>query len=327
MKRVLVTGASGFIGSHVAEELVQRGVPVRVLIRKKSSLRHLSQVKVETATGDVTEPASLPAALEGVEGVIHCAGLTRAISYQQYRSVNRDGTENILRACLAANPHPSRIVCLGSLAAYGPSCASRPLTETDQPHPVSYYGRSKLEGHKVAESFMKNLSITILLPPAVYGPRDKDVFVYFKLADLGIVPFLGFREKTISLIHVQDVAGAAAECLLRKEASGRSYFVEDGQPHSWKDFARAICSARGTRSLPIVLPLPVARFAAVLAEIYARISRRPPLLGIQKMRELAQPSWTCSGERIRKELGFQCRFPLSVGVADTLSWYKEHHWL
>lgn len=327
MSKVLVTGASGFVGSHVAETLAGRGLSVRALVRRSSKLAFLGQAGAELAFGDVNDPASLSPALAGAQGVVHCAGLTKALSFSQYREVNRDGTENVLRACCSMQHRPSRIVVLSSLAAFGPSCHGRPLCESDEPHPISDYGRSKLEGHRVAESFMKDLSVSILIPPAVYGPRDRDVYAYFKFAKLGFVPFLGSPERCLSLVYVKDLAQTAVECLLREEAAGKSYFVEDGDVHTWRSFADAINLAMARKPVPVVVPRSFARTAAALVDVFSQITRRPPLLGTQKMCELLQPSWTCSGERIRKELGLQIQYPLRQGIEETYRWYVEHHWL
>lgn len=327
MSKVLVTGASGFVGSHIVEALAGQGLSVRALVRRSSSLAFLADRDTELAFGDVTDPASLCPALDGVLGVVHCAGLTKALSLEQYRQVNRNGTENLLRACCSVHPRPSRIVLLSSLAAFGPSRDERPVRESDEPHPVSNYGRSKLEGHRVAESSMKELSVSILIPPAVYGPRDRDIYAYFKFAKNGIVPFLGRRERYLSVVYVKDLARAAVECLLREEAAGRSYFVEDGEVHTWKSFAGAISRAMARKPACVVLPRFLALGVAILVDAFSQITRRPPLLGTQKMRDLLQPSWTCSGERIRKELGWQPQYPLWKGVEETCRWYVEHGWL
>jgi len=322
-----VTGASGFIGSHIVEALATSGLLVRALVRKSSSLTFLERTEAELAFGDVTDPMSLRSALNGMQGVVHCAGLTKALSLDKYRQVNRDGIENLLHACRSMHPCPFRIVILSSLAAFGPSRAGRPVCEGDRPDPVSDYGRSKLEGHQVAESFMNKLPISILIPPAVYGPRDRDIYAYFKFAKMGIVPFLGHGERYLSIIYVKDLARAAVECLLREEASGRSYFVEDGEVHTWKSFARAISSAMSRKPVSVVLPRFLALGAAILVDASSQITRQPPLLGTQKMRELLQPSWTCSGERIRQELGWQAQYALGNGVEETYRWYVEHGWL
>ncbi len=327
MNRVLVTGASGFIGSHVVEEIAASGSSVRALVRKSSSLAFLDHPGVELAHGDVTDRDSLDSALSGVQGVVHCAGVTKAFSLDQYREINRIGTENLLRACCSASHEPSRIVCLSSLAAYGPSLRGRPVREPDEPHPVSDYGQSKLEGQQAAESFMDRLSITILIPPAVYGPRDRDIYAYFKFAKIGIVPFLGRRERYLSVIYVKDLARAAVECLFQSKADGGKYLIEDGVIHTWRSLARQISSTMGKRTAAVVIPSSLATLVALMAETHSRITGRPPLLGRQKMRELMQPSWTCTGEHIRRDLGFLPRHPLANGIEETHSWYRKHHWL
>ena len=325
MTRVLVTGASGFIGSHIVEALTASGFLVRALVRRSSSLSFIG--RAEPAFGDVTDFQSLRQALDGVQGVVHCAGLTKALSLEEYRRVNRDGTDNLLRACRAASPTPERIVVLSSLAAYGPSRNGQPKREDDERLPVSYYGRSKLEGQRAAESSMKDLSVSILIPPAVYGPRDRDIFVYFRFARIGIMPFLGRGERYLSVIYVKDLARAAVECLLRNEAAGAGYFVEDGEVRTWRGFASAIVRAAGRRPVAVCFPPFIGWGVALLADCCAGIARRPPLLGTQKMRELLQSAWTCTGERIRRQLGWHAIYTLDKGVEETYSWYVTNGWL
>jgi nucleoside-diphosphate-sugar epimerase len=219
------------------------------------------------------------------------------------------------------------VVCLGSLAAFGPSIDDRPTVEEDDPHPVTNYGASKLEGHRVAEEFMRILRLTNLIPPAVYGPRDRDLLTYFKLAKSGVLPFAGSGTRRFSAVHVQDVTDAAIACLTRPEAAGRSYFLSDGEVHTWEDLADAICAAMGRRPLRVTIPSWAARAIAFGGDCVASIQRRPPLLGSQKMRELLQPAWICSSERIGRELGFKPSHTLREGILHTYRWYLAHGWL
>ncbi len=327
MNKVLVTGGSGFVGSNIVDALLGRGVGVRALVRRNSDLSFLKNPEIELAFGDVTDTASLQQAVAGVQGIVHCAGLTKARSLDQYLDVNLGGTERLLKACLSLKTRPERIVCLSSLAAFGPSLNGSPLREDDAPYPVSDYGRSKLEGQRCAQSFMGSLSISVLIPPAVYGPRDKDIFVYFKLAKLGVAPFLGGSERLLSLLYVADLARAAVECLLRGEAGGRSYFVDDGEIQTWKRLAGVISEVMSRKLLPITVPAPAARCLAFIVEASSRIRRRAPLLGTQKMTELLQPAWICASDRIRAELGFQSQYPLRRGLETSYRWYLENHWL
>jgi len=324
--RVLVTGAAGFIGSHIVEALGQNGFAVRALVRKTSRREFLGP-EVELAFGDVTDSDSLRAALAGVDAIVHCAGLTKARSPGDYRRVNRDGTERLLAASLAAPVPPRRVICLSSLAAFGPTREGRPIREDDEPHPVSDYGRSKLEGQRIAESFMKDLPVTVLIPPAVYGPRERDIYTYFKFARMGFLPFLGRRERLLSIVYVKDLARAVIASLVRPEGAGRSYFVDDGEVHTWRSFAAAISSAIGARPARVMVPRPMAHALAACADCVSLLTRKPPLLGREKMRELLETSWTCSAERIRRELGFSCEYPLARGIEETYRWYVQHRWL
>jgi dihydroflavonol-4-reductase len=323
--RILITGAGGFIGSTIADMLCSRGYSVRALIRKTGNRALLPQ-PAEIAIGDVTQPETLKSALAGVDGVIHCAGTTKAFALEEYLRVNRDGTRNLLGSCAGMDCRP-RVVCLGSLASFGTSIDDRPTLEEDKPRPVSHYGISKLEGHRVTEEFMQVLSLTNLIPPAVYGPRDRDLLAYFRLAKSGVIPFVGTRSRRFSAVHVRDVADAAIACLIRPESAGRSYFVSDGEVHTWEEFADAICAAMRKKPLRVTIPSWAARAIAFGGDCVSYIQRRPPLLGSQKMHELLQPAWVCSSERIRRELGFSPSYPLREGILDTYRWYLAHGWL
>jgi dihydroflavonol-4-reductase len=323
LQKILVTGAGGFVGSVVADTLCRRGFAVRALIRKT---RGFLPQKAEIAVGDVSRPDTLADALSGVHAVIHCAGSTRAFSLEDYLRVNRDGTRNILASC-ARMSSPPRVVCLGSLAAFGPSIDRKPIEEGEPPHPISHYGLSKLEGQRVAENFMKILPVTLLIPPAVYGPGDHDILAYFRLAKAGFLPFPGRGDRLLSLAHVQDVADAAILCLVHPAAAGRSYFVCDGAVHTWVEFADAICACLGKKPFRVTIPAWIARTIAFAGDAVSSITRRPPLLGSQKMRELLQPAWICSSDRIRRELGFVPSYPLQLGIRDTCRWYLAHRWI
>lgn len=327
MQKVLVTGASGFVGGHIARALHARGFAVRCLVRKTSRLEFLAPCAPELVYGDVTLPETLGPALAGVDGVVHCAGLTKAPSRQAYFRVNEEGCRNVFEACRARRDRLGKVVHIGSLAALGPAAAGQPVTEETQPRPVSDYGRSKLAGQRIAESFMADLPTCILIPPAVYGPRDVDFLVYFRIAARGLLLLPGRETRYLSLIYARDLAEAAADCLASARSAGRHYLVDDGCIQTWTSVAGTIERALGRRCRRIHLPLPAVRIAGLLGDLAGRLSGRAVLLNSQKIGEFLQISWTCSSRRIREELGFRPRFPLDEGIRETLAWYREQGWL
>ena len=327
MKTVLVTGASGFVGGHVVAALARHGIRPRCLVRKTSRLDFIRDWSPEIAWGDVTDPGSLAAAVAGVDGIVHCAGLTRARSRAEYERVNADGCRNLYEACLAQNPAVQRIVHLGSLAAWGPSTAERPVQEGQAQQPVSDYGHSKLAGQRLAEAYRDRLPIVILAPPAVYGPFDRDFLHYLAWVQRGFALMIGREERWLSLIYAPDLADAVLACLEHPRAAGRTYLVEDGRPRTWRDVAGAMGRALHRTPKVVCLPPVGARALCTVLGMLARCTGKPALFNRDKLNELLQPAWTCAGAGIRTELGFVPRFALEQGLEETCRWYREHRWL
>ena len=179
MKKVLVSGASGFIGGNVIEALRNNGITPVALLRNKSRSDFIKAFSPEIMLGDISDKESLKNAVRHVDGVVHCAGLTKAASLAEY--LDDDPNTNLSKRAFSTVPILKALYASGSLSAYGPGKNGKPVHEDDAPSPVSDYGRSKLSGHNCARSFMRRLPVCILMPPAVYGPYDRDFLMYFKL--------------------------------------------------------------------------------------------------------------------------------------------------
>jgi nucleoside-diphosphate-sugar epimerase len=328
MPKILVTGASGFVGYHVVAALHAAGFAVRCLVRAHSRLDLIEAFGPELTQGDVTQPETLPPVVRDVDAVVHCAGLTRARRPAGFFAVNAEGTRNLCDACAGTGGRLQQLITIGSLAALGPAAdPETPVTEDDPPHPVGAYGRSKLAGQQVAASFRDRFPVTILLPPAVYGPADVDFLAYFRLIKYGVMPYIGRQARSLSLLHAEDLARAVVLCLQNPASRQRDYLLEDGARHTWEEVAATMSRVMDRNPLTIRLPEGLARVAARLGGWWGVMSGRPPVLNPERMQEFLQPHWVCQGRRIRDELGFVPQFDLAAGFRQTRDWYVRRGWL
>jgi nucleoside-diphosphate-sugar epimerase len=325
--KVLLTGGSGFVGSHILDRLWAEGIPTTILVRPTSSRRFLAGhlPDLEVRTGALSQPATLGPALEGITHVIHCAGCTKAVRSSDFYEINHLGTRNLLDAINSRGDCVQRLIHISSLAAIGPATPARPARETDPPHPVSHYGQSKLAAELEVRAHCRPPA-TILRPAAVYGPRDEGFLSMFRAVKNHFLP-CPTGGQALSLVFVEDLAGAVVNCLVQPSAAGRTYFVAGAQVVTPRQMAHEIARAMNTWTVPLPLPKPALWPLCLGAELMARVRRKPSLLNLQKFRELGAPGWVCDPSRIEEELGFHCHTPLESGFGRTLEWYRREKWL
>jgi nucleoside-diphosphate-sugar epimerase len=325
--RWLISGATGFIGTTLAERLLGRGDSVRALVREPARADELRNLGAELVRGDVSQPESLHDAVPDVDAVVHLAGLVKAVSRDQLFSVNAEGTR-VLAAAAARSGRP-KFVLVSSLAAAGPSVPGQPRTEIDRPAPVSAYGQSKLAAEQALRSFAPVMDAAIIRPPIVYGPRDKEFLPsLFKLARTGIVLKSGTGDKRYSIIHVRDLVEliiAVAEKGARLDEAGASgvYFGDDGVEYTWDGLARGALGALGRRGAVLPVPEFLGWIAAGAATATAHLTGRAAILSLDKMMEIREPAWTCSSEKARRELGWNPRVSFVDGMREAARWYRE----
>ena len=319
----LVTGASGFVGSHVVDALVEEGWRVRAVLRERSSARWLPAGRVEVVRAALDGGPALRSALADVRVVFHLAGLTSAPSPAAYRHANVTCTEHLLRAAREVVPGALVVHC-SSLAAAGPSGTGRPLREDDPPRPIGPYGISKLEAERAVQA--AGLDHVIVRPPAVYGPRDADILTVFRLARRGLALRTGPADQRLSLVHVRDLAHGFLDAAERGSNRG-VFFMSDGEVHSWREVVAAIGRAVGRRVREVGVPPAVALALARTSRALARTTGARPLLTPERARDLAQAGWACDDGRARRELDYRSRFDLDEGMRDTVAWYLANRWL
>ena len=326
MPTILITGANGFVGSNMAEFMLDKGYEVRCLVRKTSDLSFLKGLNVQYMYGSFSDPEILKEALKDVEYVFHFAGKTKAKDETEYMKINADGVRTIAEACLNA-PSVKKLIYSSSLAAVGPQIDENPVDENMAPHPVSIYGRSKLAGEKILTAEIGNqLPWIIIRPTGVYGPKDRDIFLYFKTISRGFRILVSGQKRRVSLIHVKDLANL---CYLAavSEISGETFMASDGGGYTWEQLSMIIERALNKTTVKITIPLWLTGFIAFFAEILGTLRGRPSTLNREKIRELKAEGWVVSIKKAEQMLGFKPEFSAEKGIAETAEWYLQNGWL
>ena len=326
--KVLLTGANGFVGSHVLDSLRARDITTAVFLRPAANKRflqaHLPQLEVRT--GSIADPQSLGAAMRDITHVVHCAGCTKALRLSEFHQVNHIGTRHVVEAVNQQTGRMQRLVHISSLAAGGPATPDRPAREDDPPHPVSEYGKSKLAGEQEVRGACQP-EYVILRPPAVYGPRDMEFLPLFKAVKAHILPRFGNGRLALSLVFVKDLAEAVVTCLTHPAAAGKTFYVASPEVTNAPAMAGDIAVQMKAWTLPLRLPLAGLWLLCCLQEALSRLTRKPAMLSRQKFAELRAQGWVCDPARLRQELGFVCANTLQSGIATTLAWYRQQEWL
>ena len=325
--RVFLTGASGFIGSFIAEALLQKGYQVRCLVRTSSNLRWLADLDVECFYGSLDDLGSLKRGLQDTDYIIHAAGLTSALSKEELLKVNYHGTKNLLSATIESNPGLKRFVLISSQAAAGPGQSLQAIDETWEPRPITEYGRSKLLSERSVLQYKDKLPSTIIRPPAVYGPRDKETLKFFKTVKQGLIPQVDGKTKFLSIIYVKDLAEETIRAMESEKTRGQTYFFANPQPQSWEDIARIVLRYFNKKGIRLHIPSLFVQGIAVLSEGLSRLTLKPSKLNRQTVLDMKEDFWICSPHKAQSDFDFNPQTSLQQGIQETLDWYKEMGWI
>lgn len=334
-KKILVTGASGFIGSFIVERALELGAEVWAAMRASSSKAYLQDERIRFIELHLNDRARLEAQLRdfsAVHGawdyVVHAAGLTKCQNPADFYRVNAEGTMHLAQALLATGTLRQRFVFLSSLSVWGAVHEDdyADISERDIPHPNTDYGKSKLEAECLLAQ-VEGLDYVVLRPTGVYGPREKDYFLMAK-SICGHVDFaVGYKRQDITFIYVRDLVEATL-LALERGTKGRGYFLTDGQVYSSSDFSRLLQQALGVQFvLPITAPIWVLRVVCTVGGWVARLTGKPSALNMDKFNILRQRNWRCDIQPAIDDLGYQPRYTLEMGVSETVAWYKQQGWL
>ena len=326
--RVLITGASGFVGYHLIKAALNSGFVVFAAVRKSSDIAHLQHLGISYTYLDFNDVDALRADIElnNYTYIVHAAGITKAKTQQEYDGVNAGYTYNLALAASQANVKLKKFVFISSLAAIGPLTVFDELIAADkQPAPVTSYGRSKLLAEQKLAP-LSNLPLITLRPTAVYGPRERDLLILFKNINKGIEPYIGNIRQQLSFIYVTDLA-AACMAALQSPINHKSYNLSDGLVYERYALANYSAKVLNKKTIKLHIPLGLIRILATVLEITATFTKKAPALNPEKLNELTAANWTCSIENAKTEIGFNPAFDLEKGLTETLNWYKNQNWL
>jgi len=321
--KALVTGGTGFIGSHLVEFLSARDVEVFALVRDPNNLKLLKGLNARLLHGDLF---SVPALPRDLDVVFHLAGMTKAVKTADYYTVNQQATASFFESFRRQGISP-KLIHLSSLAACGPSLDGRGRKEDDPPAPVSHYGKSKLLGEEAALSQKGQFPVVILRVGSVFGPRDADFLRFFKPIRRGILLSFGFKRRPMSICYVRDLVRALDAVARKPTASGEIFNIGDPVPYSFDDIGRMAGHVLGKTPRRIVVPLPVVYLAALVSDIATAFTGRPSVTTRKKFPELKQPGWLADVQKVRDKIGFETRYSLEEGLRETLGWYQANGWL
>ncbi|MBP3777925.1 MAG: NAD(P)-dependent oxidoreductase [Prevotella sp.] len=330
--KILITGASGFIGSFIVEEALKQGFETWAAIRKSSSKEYLQDERIHFIELNLSSKAQLIEQLRPhqFDYVVHAAGVTKCLNKADFRRINTEGTKNLVDALLDLQMPLKRFVFLSSLSVFGAIKEQLPydeIREDDTPKPNTEYGRSKLEAERYIDSIGSRLPYIILRPTGVYGPREKDYFMMAKSIKQHIDFAVGYQRQDITFVYVTDVVQAVF-LALEKGETGRKYFLSDGQVYQSTTFSDLIHEELGRPWwLRITAPVWVLRVVTFFGEYIGHMTGKVTALNNDKYNILRQRNWRCDIEPARRELGFEPKVQLKEGVKTTIQWYKDHKWL
>lgn len=326
-KIAVVTGGTGFVGSHLVDLLITKNFEVRCIIRKTSSLKWLEGKNVKIYNSGLFDKAGLAEVLKDADYLFHVAGVVRSKTKEGFFKGNVETTKNLLEVISELNNKIKRVVIVSSLTACGPSKNGKPVTEETVPQPITTYGKSKLAEEKLAQEYMKKIPITICRAPAIYGEREADIYAMFKGVSKGVMTLVGFNNKKLSLIHGRDFVNGLYLSAISEKAKNQIYFISSEEIYDWSQVSDAMEKAVGKKAFRLKIPHSIIYLVGGISHIANYFSSKPATFNFEKAKDFVQESWTCDTSKAIRDIGYTQQISLEDGMKITADWYKEHKWL
>ena len=323
--KIVITGANGFIGSHLAEYMHSKGYDVHCIVRKTSNLQWIENKGFTMHTCGLTDIDALKVAFSDAKYIFHLAGTVSALKYEDYIYGNVDLTKNVLEASLEVKP--DKILITSSLAVSGPTTKDKPLKESDGFNPYVQYGKAKVAQEKLCAEYFDRLKITIARPSPITGEREVEMFEFIQSINNGIYPKVGYNEKYVNIIHITDLIDAFHKMVSTEKTSGEAYFLCSENGYSWSEIASVSAKLLNKKPFTLALPHFIIYIAGFFSGLYGKIIGKPQTFDYEKAKEGVQEAWLGSVEKAKQDFGFTQKVSLVEGLKVAIDWYKKVTWL
>jgi len=323
----VVTGANGFVGSHLVDLLIEKGLKVHCIVRKTSNLKWLEGKSVEIFDCGLFDKEGLTGAMKDASYIFHVAGVVKSKTKEGYFKGNVETTRNLLNVATNNKINLKRFLVVSSQTVSGPSLDGKPVNEESECRPITTYAKSKLEEEKLALSYKDQLPITICRAPAVYGQRDTEIFIYFQNFAKRLTTRIGFDKKILSLIHVQDLVEGFYLAANSDKAVGETYFISSEKFYSWDDVHSVTSKVLEKKAIKFIVPHIVVYIISAIAQFFSMFSSKAATLNLEKAKDLVRHAWICDASKAMKDFGYKQKISLEDGIKRTCEWYKKMKWI
>ena len=325
--KAFVTGATGFIGSHLVDRLLEKGFEVYCLRRSTSNTRWLDGKNVQYVNGDLYSNDVLGETIKDMDYIFHVAGILKAKKREEYEKANNLATKNLIEITHKVNPNLKKFVHISSQIVCGPTPDEKPLDEKSPPNPMTNYAITKLKAEQEVIKYKDKFPVTVIRPPAVFGPRDTEILVYFQTFSKGLNSVIGLKEKYLNLIYIEDLIDGIMLATEKENNSGEIYFICSDKAYDWNEIGSITSNILGKKAIKIKIPHSVVYGVGYAAQFFLIFSKKAATLNVEKCKDLTRERWVCSNQKAKDELGFREKYTLEESFRKTIDWYKKKNWI